>query len=137
VGSAGIGCTEHAPLRIEPEVGQRPTNSIKPPSSDRWDVLQVDPSRSHLANDSEQLKEEAAALPVKTGSFACDADVLAWEPACDEVDAASPCVSVERGDVIVNLHFGGQPAFIAACRQHAPAVRVDLDGAHGAMPEHH
>lgn len=135
MGSANIGCTEHTPFRIEPEFGQRPEYSIQPPASDRWDVFQKDPLGSYFANDSEQLVEQAAALAVEARTFACDADVLAGETACDKVDAASPCVSVKRGNIIVNLHLGRQPSFVASCLQNGAAVRVDLDGTDGTVAE--
>ena len=135
VGSAGIGCGKHAPLRIDPEFGQRPEYSIQSPASDRWDVLQEEPLGSYFANDSEQLVEEAAALAVEASAFAGDADVLAGEASGDEVDATSPGVSVELGDIVMNLHFGWQPALVSSRLQHAPAVGVDLNSADEPVAE--
>lgn len=135
VGSSGIGCGKHKPLRIEPEFGQRPKYSIQSPASDRWDVFQVDPLGSHFANDSEQFVEQAAPRALEARALAGDGDVLAREPAGDEVDATSPWPPVEGGDVVMDLHLGGKPAFVATCRQHAPAVGINLDGADGPVSE--
>jgi hypothetical protein len=137
MGSANIGCTEHAPLRIEPEVGQRPENNIKPPASDRWDVLHEDVSRSHFANDSVHLPPETAALSCEACAFAGDADVLAGKATGHDIDSPSPCGPVELGNVIVNLHVCGQVAIGLPRPQNATAVRVDLHRADGLMPEKH
>jgi hypothetical protein len=60
---------------------------------------------------------------------------LAWEAAGDDIDSSSPWQPVELGNVIVNLHFGRQPTFVASCLQDGAAVRVDLDRANGAMTQ--
>jgi hypothetical protein len=137
MGSAGVGGTEHAPLRIEPEVGQRPENNIKPPASDRWDVLHEDESRSHFANDPVHLPPEAAALSCEACAFAGDADVLAGKATGNDIDSPSPCGPVELGNVIVDLQLGRQPTFVASCLQNGAAVRVDLHRAHRTVAQQH
>jgi hypothetical protein len=137
VGSAAVCRRKHRPLRIEPEVGQRPEYGVKSPASDRWDVLHEDESRSHLANDSVHLPPETAALSCEASAFSRDRDVLAREAASDEVDSSSPCVSVELGNVIVDLHLGRHPTVVASCLQDGAAVRVDLHRANGAVTQQH
>jgi hypothetical protein len=135
MGSADVGGTEHAPLRIEPEFGQRPENNIKPPASDCWDVLHEDESRSHLANDPVHLPPETAALSCEARAFSRDRDVLAREAPGEDIDSPSPCGPVELGNVIVDLHLGRQPTFVASCLQNGAAVRVDLNRANGAVTQ--
>jgi hypothetical protein len=46
VGGADIARAKHLPLRIEPEAGQVPENSIDPSNKERLDVLHEDDARS-------------------------------------------------------------------------------------------
>ena len=83
------------------------------------------------------LPPEAAALACEARAFARDRDVLAGEAAGDNVNASSPCVPVELGDVIVDLHLFGQVAVGLPRPQYAAAVGINLNRADGAMPQQH
>lgn len=134
---SAVGRRKHLPFRIEPEVGQRSENSVKPSRSESCDVLHEDESRSHLANDSMHLPPEAASGACEARPLARDRDVLAGEAAGDDIDSSSPGPSVELGDVIVDLHVCGQVAIDLPRPQNAPAVRVDLHRADGLMTKQH
>ena len=47
---------EHAPFRIEPEIGQLSKYTSDIPSKQTWDVLQEDESGFHLANDASDMR---------------------------------------------------------------------------------
>jgi hypothetical protein len=103
---ADISRPEHAPFRIEPDLGQRSKNSIQPPSNERWAVFHEAVARSNFAKDAMHVPPEAASLSVDAGSTACGANVLAGESAGNNVDASSPFGAIKLRDVIVNLHVG-------------------------------
>jgi hypothetical protein len=129
--------SEHAPLRIVPDLGQRAENSMQAPSNKRWGIFHEAVLGSYFANDALHVPPEPAALAVDPFAFARDRDVLARESAGNDIDSSSPWGSVEGGNVIVNLHVGGQVAIRLTRPQHASAVGVDLDGTHRSVAEQH
>ncbi len=77
------GCTEHTPLRIEPEPGQVSENVSQPVTKEAWHVLQEHVAGSHLANDAGNVGPEPAVIvyaPLVPGH----AERLAWETGRDE-----------------------------------------------------
>lgn len=134
VRGAAVGRREHAPFRIEPEVGQRPENSVEPSNKEPWDVLHEDEARSHFANDTKHLEPEAAAGAVESGALPGDGDVLAWKPTGDDVDTSTPGGPVEGSDVVMDWELR-QAAVGLPRLQDAAAVGVNLDGADAPVPE--
>lgn len=77
------------PFRIKPCLGQRPENSMNPPSIDRWDVLHNNDFRLQLDNDANGLKEQPRTTPVNSGWLVCcvsDADILTRESTAHDGD---------------------------------------------------
>jgi hypothetical protein len=58
---------------------------------------------SHLADDSDRLKEEAGAFAVESGSFPRDAQVLAWESVSDDIDWCK-FVAAHGTDIIMSIY---------------------------------
>lgn len=83
---ASIGRREHAPLRIEPHLGQVSENCSKPSSNkEARHVLQEDESRSHVANDAGDVRPDPP-LVVEAPSLARRAPRLAGEAGGDHPD---------------------------------------------------
>lgn len=85
MGRPDVGCSKHIPLRIEPEGGQIPENSIKPSNSESCDVFHEHEPGSKHANDASELGPQARAGAVDANASASDGDVLAGEAAADEI----------------------------------------------------
>jgi hypothetical protein len=95
VRGANGGRSQHSPLRIVPESGQVPEYDFEPPSRKSWGVFHEDVSWSYLANDARHLSPESRPLAVKPCAATGDADVLAREPARNNINNASPRASVK------------------------------------------
>jgi hypothetical protein len=113
---ADIGRSEQAPLRIEPELGQRPQNSSETSSrSERWDVLQHDEAGSYFAKHPCDLGPEPP-LVVFSELLAGDAPGLTGEAGSDAIHLAAPCRAVEvskvkpdrRRSQVSRLHLSDQ-----------------------------
>jgi len=83
------------PFRIIPERGQGSENRLQPSRKQRADVLQDNETGSQFANKTGDLVEQAATLAFKPCPKPCEANVLAWEAAADDIDAnpigSKPC----------------------------------------------
>ncbi|MCY3784617.1 MAG: hypothetical protein OXG79_12655 [Chloroflexi bacterium] len=96
---------EHAPLRSEPEIGQRAEYGSKSGwSKDAWRILQEDVTRSHIANDSGDIWPEPS-LVLLPAPLAGDAERLAREPRSDDIHDATPRAAVERSEVTPDRRF--------------------------------
>jgi hypothetical protein len=71
-----VGSSYITPLRIVPDFGKAPENSIKSPSSERADVLHDRIARSYLANEARVLKPESRANPRDPGTLTGEGDIL-------------------------------------------------------------
>lgn len=89
---------EHTPARIEPEVGQRPENSVKPTPKKPGDILKEDICGSHLAKDPGDVGEEPS-LVGDTASLAGRRMRLAREAGSDEIHMPTPRATVERSKI--------------------------------------
>jgi hypothetical protein len=97
---ADLGRAEQSPLRIEPELGQRPTNEVEASNNEGSDVLHEDVLGSNLANDPRHLEPESRPLAFEeSGPLAGVGDVLAREAANDAIHDATPRSAVEGSDV--------------------------------------
>ncbi len=83
---AKAGRWKTIPFDKKPALGQVPENLSHSSVKQSCHVLHNDVSRSNQANDSHHLSPESRTLPGKTGAVASETDVLAWEPAADEID---------------------------------------------------
>jgi hypothetical protein len=139
------------PLRVIPERGQVSKHSPESSSKESCDVLHDDVAGSKLANESRILCPKTRTVSVDPGSLSGEADVLAGEPAAEDIDVwhrhgHSPDFTFS--DVIV---LRGPPfirAFIAKCASgvlpSSCATGVGHKGAHvgiardsGPMPGKH
>lgn len=78
---------KHSPFRIVPHVGQVPENALQPPPNESIDVLHKHASREKLANDSCKLKPKSTPGICEPIAWPSNADSLAGEPACKDVNA--------------------------------------------------
>jgi hypothetical protein len=74
------------PLRIEPARGKIRKDDVEPSRSESWDVLNEDVAGSKLPNDPSELPPKTRALAGQSGPAAGEADVLAREPAAEDID---------------------------------------------------
>lgn len=85
---ANIGRSQAAPLRIEPEAGQRPENGVESSKSESCDVLQEDESWSQVANGVRESEEESGSPAVDAGPAPGETDVLTGKAADNQVRTA-------------------------------------------------
>lgn len=127
-----VGRSKTAPLRIEPDFGQRPENGIESSSSsDGCNVLQEDVAGSNVANDPDEVEVESAALAVDPAPLAGQGEVLAGKPADHHADTASECV---RGEC---PHVRPDRSVVQVARRHpgcenGRCVGFPLHVSHGA-----
>lgn len=95
VGRSRFGRRKQVPLRIEPQRGQRPENSIESAGNKARDVLQEHECGSNLANDSRDVVEQPP-LVGDTEPLPGLAVRLAREARSDEIHDATPRSAVER-----------------------------------------
>jgi hypothetical protein len=149
VWSSKLSRRETRPLRIEPECGKVSEHSAKTIGSEERRVFGEDERRLNLGDDPPVLAPESGFVPVDARFAARGADVLAGEPAGDDVDASAPGSPIEwaessndaevelvdlTADVIVDLDLGPR-AIVSASGEHSAAVGIDLDSADGAPAE--
>jgi len=101
VRSTNIGRSNSSPFRIEPERGKFSENGCSCWKSEDWrDVLKKEPLDGlQLANESDDLKEQSAALSLDSGLSAGNTEVLAGEPANESSHAATEEFAREGGNV--------------------------------------
>lgn len=131
---ANVPRSQHIPSRIKPERGQVTEDDSEPARSEHWGVLHEDVTGSNLANDASELAPEAGSLALDAGAAPRARDVLAGEPAADDVDEPAPGQPVEGADVVPDGERV-EHAVALALSEHALAVGVEFDGADGAPPE--
>jgi hypothetical protein len=91
-----IGRSYNRPLRVIPSIGQASENGIDSPNNESSDVLDNHDPRAKLANETIEFVPEPGSIPVQTNSLASVGDVLAREPADEDVDTACVFRPVER-----------------------------------------
>jgi hypothetical protein len=106
------------PLRIIPERGQGSENGIQPSRKQRSDVLQDDEAWSQFANKTGDFVEQAAPLACEASAKSCKANVLAREPAADDID----------GNSIGSKSFAGKGADIIVAGDVRPVLCEDFAG---------
>jgi len=100
VRSSGIGSSEHAPFRIEPQRGQVAENDIEPARGKQWGIFHEDVARSNFANDPCHFRPEPGPCADDTGPPSSCADVLTGKAARNDVNTASPWLAVKCPHVI-------------------------------------
>jgi hypothetical protein len=99
VAGSDLGRADTAPFRIEPDFGQVSENLSQSGSKQTWDVLQKDVSRSHVANDANDVGPDP---PLVLGALALpgNGEWLAREARSDDIHTATPRFTVEGGEVV-------------------------------------
>jgi hypothetical protein len=126
VGSANGSRWDTIPLRIIPERGQVPENAVESVVSECGHVFHEDEAGSNFANDAGKVRPEARPRPFDARLPASVADVLAGEPATDEVGAS--WLGVEVSDI-----WGAGDSRPMACKD-SPGVGVGFTLPNG-VPE--
>jgi hypothetical protein len=93
-----LGRRKHAPLRIEPELGQVPENSFQASNKEAWDVLQKDPPGLNVANDADNLRPDVAVVALAE-LLPGDAKRLTGESRSNEIHDSTPRASIEGSEV--------------------------------------
>jgi len=131
VGTPGLLRCIAAPFRIVPHLGQRPENIGETQAKVPWDVLQHDPSRSHVANDSGNVRPEVPVI-APASAFAGETEWLAWVARRDEIHASTPRCAIECGEVIPHRSLV-QGSFSHPGDEDAGSELVSLDPADGSQ----
>jgi hypothetical protein len=130
VRSSNVGSSQHCPAAVIPARGQVTEHSSESPSKERWAVFHEDVSGSNLANDPRHMSPHSAAASVDACPSACNADVLTWKAARNDVNTAAPRSAVKGLNVIPNRE-GREKAVILSGGKYASCVGFPLDGADG------
>jgi hypothetical protein len=126
-----VASAEHTPARIIPQRGQVTEHDIETPGNEDWAVFHEDVGGSNLANDAREVSPEPGAPPADAGAASGGTDVLAREPATDDVNRAAPGRPLERLDVIPDgERFEG--AVPLPSEEDAPRIGIKLNSADGA-----
>jgi len=134
LGSAGISRAQHSPFRIVPQRGQVSEYDSEPPRSEYWRVFHECESRSYLANNPSHLRPETRSCTVESFAFPGCADVLAGEPAGNDVNASAPWLAVEGAHIIPDGELGKVSVSLPG-KEHSPRVVSKFDSADGTVPE--
>ena len=141
-----IGRGKSDPFRIPPEVGQfshdsggrsffelafRLVHNGGGGRMDSVDVLQKHAPRTAIGGDSDNFKEEPAALAVKSSAPAGNGEVLARKSRNDAIHCSTPSASVE-GEKVGPDRSAIQGAFCHARRQDTSGKCFPLDVTEGA-----
>jgi hypothetical protein len=111
------------PDRIEPERGQVSENGSHPETKQAWNVLHDDVAGSNLANEAPVFAPETRSRTFEASSLASERDVLAREPAADDINGnsiGSKSCCGKLSDIFVAGDI--RPMF----RQDLAAGRIDL-----------
>lgn len=95
------------PLRIIPERGQVSENSSKPSTKQSCDVLHDDKSGCQFANKTGDFGPKARTFSGKSCALSGSANVLAWEPARDNVNGANPIGSKSLCGKLAHVSVAG------------------------------
>lgn len=114
MGGADVASSEHTPPRRIPHTGKVLEDGDKSASAKVRGVFREDKARPYLANDARVLAPEAATLSSEPGSCSGALDVLAGEPAADDVDVSSPRAPVERADIVPDGELGEETVSLAS-----------------------
>ena len=128
VRGGGGGGGGAVPLRIIPDLGQRPENVTKPESQQLWDVFHDDVLRSKVIAKSDDLSVENGPFPIHSGPKARSGYVLAGEAPGNDVNPNPICGQSfcgEGSNVVIAGHLW--PVF----RQHPARERFDLAEGNG------
>lgn len=119
VGCPDFGARKHIPFRMEPELGQRPENDVKPSSgsSDACGVLQEYKSGLDIANGSDEIEPESGAFASQdAGAFPGVADVLAREARHDAIHCSHAASAVEGSDICPHRRWSQGTVLDARCQ---------------------
>jgi hypothetical protein len=90
LGHSEVLRVEYPPRQAVPDVGQRIHDDSEivafSGSKEPWNVLDEEPRRAERRRDAAELEEESAALAPESSPLASDREVLAGEPAADEIN---------------------------------------------------
>lgn len=131
MGGARVASPEDAPPRIIPQRGQVAEDDTEAPGNEGWTVFHEHVIGSNLANDASEVCPEPGALPADAAASPRGADVLAREPAADDVNRAAPRPAVERLDVIPDRERF-EHAVPLPGEEDTPCIGSNLNSADGA-----
>jgi len=120
--------THHGRLAGVAERFQVREDPVSAASSQSRDVLNDDEKGSQLADETGVFPPEPGALAIDAGALAGVADVLAREPAADDVNGNSICresIGRERADIVITGDI--RPVL----REHTTAERIDFAERYG------
>ena len=86
VRGAHVGGPDARGTNLVTEASEPPRNHVQPPPLESCDIFDNNRARVEFADDSQVLEPESRPLPGESGPGTRDGDVLAGEPAADDVD---------------------------------------------------
>lgn len=132
---ADLGRAEHVPLRIVPEIGQRPENGSEGVSLSRGEdsshVLQEDVAGSYFAKDSSDIFPEPS-LVGRAASLSGIAEWLTGESGRDDIHLAAPRAAIEGLEVVPDRR-SIQGLVFHPRHERGRRVGLPLDVTHGSV----
>jgi hypothetical protein len=113
MGRADVTCSDTAPRRIVPRLGQVPENGSEPPSKQAWNVFHDCDKWQKLANASQVFTPQSRVLAREERSFAGETEIGTGESAVENIDTWQ-IVCARKAD-IDNAPVGIWPVF----REHS------------------
>jgi hypothetical protein len=111
------------PFRIIPDLSERPEHSIQSARAKGCDVFGDDPARARFGDDPVHFEPKAGSLAAEPGALSGEADILAGEPAGNDIGRGIDGFEVFGGDtfhVSYDRHAGEPGA------QHTNGVGIYL-----------
>jgi hypothetical protein len=97
--------------------------------NEHWAVFHEYESWSNFANHPRHVIPHGGVLSIKSGSPSCDADVSTWKAARNDVNNASPWLSIKGLNVIPNRERR-ENSIILSGDKYASCVRFPFDCTH-------
>jgi hypothetical protein len=96
-----------------------------------WGILNENPLGLGFSDDAGEFFPQSASLACDSGPLASARNVLAGEPATDDIDVTAPRSPVECANVVPDRE-AGQVSVSLPCEQNASAVGINFNSTDGA-----
>jgi hypothetical protein len=130
----GVDCSQHTPLRIIPHFGKITEDSGKSSSHKHRAVFHKYLSRSNFTDDSCHMSPHGRSLSVDSCAFSGARYVLTGKASRNDINTASPLLSVKRLNVIPDRERRENTVVLSA-DENTGWVGFPLDGAYGSPSE--
>lgn len=134
VRSPSVVRSNNSPPRIIPQGGKVGEHGVESSGNKEWAVFHPHEAGSNFTDNPRHVLPESAALAGDSCPFSGCADVLAGKAARNDINTASPRVSVKGSNIIPDRERR-ETAVVLAGNQDGRCVGVELHSAHGSPAE--